>query len=90
MTDKQQKLQEIGKTYATSMFHEFVENPGYQGPNFTWDEFPEMVARMATVSAFQYFPDTEKLTQEDEAVAATAARETATELLKQHNAGKET
>ena len=81
--DKLEKLQELGKSYAEGMFQEFSENPGYKGPNFTWDEFPEMVARMARVSAFQYFPETEKLTQEDEDVAAQAARTTATKLVKQ-------
>jgi hypothetical protein len=83
LMDRQQKLAEIGSTYADTMFHEFVEHPEYRGPNFTWDNFPNLAARMATVSAFQYFPETEKLSQEDEAVAAQAARTTATKLVKQ-------
>jgi hypothetical protein len=84
LMDRQQKLAEIGSTYADTMFHEFVEHPEYQGPNFTWDNFPNLAARMATVSVFMYFSDTEQLTQGDEAVAAEAARTTAIKLIKQH------
>ncbi len=82
--DRHQKLQEIGKTYAATMFQEFSDNPGYRGPNFTWDEFPDLVTRMATSSTFLYFPNTETITQEDEDVVAEAARTTAIELVGQH------
>ena len=82
--DRQQMLVEIGKSYADGLFHEFVENPGYRGPNFSWDEFPDTTVRLATASAFQHFPDSEVITQEDEDVVAEAARATTNKLIKQH------
>jgi hypothetical protein len=80
MADKEKLLQEIGKSYATSLFQD-MQNPAYRGPNFTWENFPEMAARLASTSAFMKFPHSEKLTTEDENLAAQTAREVAAKLV---------
>jgi hypothetical protein len=79
--DKRKKLQELAITMATSFFHD-MQNPAYRGPNFTWAGFPEMAAGLAETNAFMSFPESERLTQEEELFAADVARETARDLAK--------
>jgi len=83
MADKE-KLREIAKVYTVSLFND-MQNPAYRGPNFTWEGFPEMAARLASTSAFMYFSDAKTPTAEDEAFVARVAKQLAARLVKQQN-----
>ena len=50
---------EIAKNYAKSHtldLFETMKQPQYRGPNFDWDMFPNMAARVAKVSCYHAFP----------------------------------
>lgn len=46
----------IGKSIALHLFHDFTNDPTYQGPSFTWEKFPKMCNRTASSMAFMHFP----------------------------------
>lgn len=47
------------EAYTNRMFDDFYYHPEYKGKNFTWKKFPVMVARIASISSYIYFPDWE-------------------------------
>ena len=53
----QKLIRDISEAYANNMFDDFYYCPEYKGKNFTWEKFPVMVARIASVSSFMYFID---------------------------------
>lgn len=62
-----------------------MQNSAYRGPKFTWENFPEMAARLASTSAFMNFSHEEKLTTEDENLVGQTAREVAAKLVAEMN-----
>ena len=51
-----QKHISFADEYARTIAKEFIDHPEYRGEKFTWKSFPEMVRRLAVVSAFTSFP----------------------------------
>ena len=73
----------IGTGWANSMFEDFFEHPEFRGLGFQWSKFPEVVKRLATVSAFMSFPGECKYEIYD--LAGQTAFERATVLIKENN-----
>lgn len=48
---------EYGKSFAISVFKIFL-NPNMRGPNFTWENFPDLAARMASDQFFTTLDET--------------------------------
>ena len=44
-----------GVDYANQQFQDFNDHPEYRGKNFTWKNFPNSVAKMASASVFVIF-----------------------------------
>lgn len=73
----------VGNAHANGMFKDFSEKPNFQGRNFKWSHFAELVRDLTRVSAFMSFPGTCK--QEIYDLAAETAFNRATELVKETN-----
>ena len=77
---------------ANSMFHDFYDHPEWKGENFTWEHFPEMVARMAECELFLYYSDSENKKKDwvgRKAKTKELARVEATRLVRKHGLVKE-
>jgi hypothetical protein len=61
MTDESKAI-EYGKLYAEKMYEHFCDET-MRGPNFTWERFPDLAARLGRVSLFTIF-DRDKLRDE--------------------------
>uniref|UniRef100_A0A6M3JFJ5 Uncharacterized protein n=1 Tax=viral metagenome TaxID=1070528 RepID=A0A6M3JFJ5_9ZZZZ len=57
MKSKYKKAMAHGKAYANGLYNDFIKCPEDLGPNFTWEGFPFMCGRLATVSLFNMFSD---------------------------------
>lgn len=73
----------VGISYANSWFKDYMEIPGFRGPDFKWADFPRFVQRMTKVSAYMYFPGLCK--DEIYDLAAQTAFDHVAALIKEYN-----
>lgn len=77
-----QKAKEIGKSFATSLFNDFVKHPEYKGINFFWETFPDMCYKLGYVQCFLEFPYKVKNLEKLKKVFASSSKRQAKVLLK--------
>lgn len=76
---------DYGKQIAQKLFHEFKNNPDYQGSNFTWLGMADHVASIAaTQTGLNLYSKNKKLLHQCETVAQEAAKAHFLELIKEH------
>lgn len=53
------KVKKVAKVIVNSLFADFIAHPEYKGPNFTWDNFPNMAEKIVRANLFTSFSERE-------------------------------
>ena len=78
-TDKQ--VNDYAVLFTRKFYIDMKHKPSYRGTNFSWDKFPNIVAKLCRASLFMNFSEDEQPTEQQKQLAADTSRKTAQLLL---------